>query len=52
MSIETFIKDNRDIIQNIDGNLDDAIITILGLNAKLIFYWFVDGMYLKHEVKD
>lgn len=52
MRIETFIENNKDTIQNIDGNLDDAIITLLDLNDKLMFYWFVDGMYLKHEMKE
>lgn len=52
MSIETFIENNKDTIQNIDGNWDDATITLLDLNDKLMFYWFVDGMYLKHEMKE
>tara|TARA_R110002126_G_scaffold119320_1_gene260147 strand:- start:362 stop:529 length:168 start_codon:yes stop_codon:yes gene_type:complete len=52
MRIEKFIKDNKDIIQNIDGNFDEAIITVMDINARLMFYWFVDGMYLKHEIKE
>jgi hypothetical protein len=52
MRIEKFIKDNKDTIQNIDGNLDEAIITVMDINAKLMFYWFVDGIYLKHEIKE
>jgi hypothetical protein len=52
MKIEKFIEDNIDTIQNIDGNWDDAIITLLNLNNKLTFYWFIDGIYLKHEIKE
>ena len=44
MSVDTFIKINRPRIQNIDGNLDEATITVLTPEGKLAFYWFENGV--------
>ena len=44
MSTYQFIKENKARIQNMDGNLDTATITILTLGGKLVFYWFEDGI--------
>jgi hypothetical protein len=43
MSTDTFIQINQSRIQNIDGNLDEAAITVLTPDGKLAFYWFEDG---------
>lgn len=43
MSTTQFIKDNKTRIQNMDGNLDDAAITIMGDGGRLEFYYFEDG---------
>jgi hypothetical protein len=43
MSTDTFIQINQTRIQNIDGNLDTATITVLTPEGKLVFYWFEDG---------
>jgi hypothetical protein len=51
MSIEQFISDNENNILNIDGNLDQATITIMTSTRALAFYWFENGVYLKHVVK-
>lgn len=44
MSTYKFIEENKTRIQNIDGNLDTATITILTSEGKLVFYWFEDGI--------
>jgi hypothetical protein len=44
MSTHQFIQQNQGRIQNIDGNLDDGNITILGSNGKLEFYYFENGV--------
>jgi hypothetical protein len=51
MSTEQFISDNKNNILNIDGNLDQATITIMTPTRALAFYWFENGVYLKHIVK-
>jgi hypothetical protein len=40
MSMEEFIKQNRDRIYNIDGNLDDGDISVMGDDMVLTFYYF------------
>jgi hypothetical protein len=44
MSTHQFIQQNQGRIQNMDGNLDDANITIMGSDGKLEFYYFEDGV--------
>lgn len=52
MNIDTFIKKHKQAIQNIDGNLDQATITIQLEDGRLAFYWFDEGKYVKHTIKD
>ena len=49
MSTTQFIKDNKTRIQNMDGNLDDAAITITGESGRLEFYYFEDGELVSSE---
>jgi hypothetical protein len=42
MSTHDFIQANETRIENIDGNLDDAAITIMGADGRLEFYYFVE----------
>jgi len=51
MSTDTFIKINRSRIQNIDGNLDEATITILTPEGKLVFYFFENGEVVGLQTK-
>jgi hypothetical protein len=51
MSTTQFIQDNKTRIQNIDGNLDDANITVLGDGGRLEFYYFEDGVLVGSKVK-
>jgi hypothetical protein len=51
MSTTQFIQDNKTRIQNIDGNLDEANITILGDGGRLEFYYFEDGVLVGSKVK-
>lgn len=51
MSTTTFIQINKSRIQNIDGNLDEATITILTPEGKLAFYWFENGVISKSQTK-
>ena len=44
MSVTQFIEQNQNRIQNMDGNLDDGNITILGADGRLAFYYFKDGV--------
>jgi hypothetical protein len=44
MSTTQFIQDNKTRIQNMDGNLDQAAITIMGENGNLEFYYFENGV--------
>ena len=44
MSMVEFIKQNRDRIYNIDGNLDDGDISVMGDDMVLTFYYFKDGV--------
>jgi hypothetical protein len=43
MSTTQFIQDNKTRIQNMDGNLDEAAITIMADNGRLEFYYFENG---------
>jgi hypothetical protein len=52
MSIDTFIQIHQTRIQNIDGNLDTAIITILTPEGKLAFYWFDNGQMVRSQTMD
>jgi len=49
MSTHQFIQQNQGRIQNIDGNLDDGNITILGSNGKLEFYYFENGVMVSSK---
>jgi hypothetical protein len=51
MSTHTFIQQNQDRIRNIDGNLDDGNITIIGADGRLEFYYFEDGVMVGSQVK-
>lgn len=51
MSTATFIKINKSRIQNIDGNLDEATITVLTPEGKLAFYWFENGEVVRSQTK-
>jgi hypothetical protein len=50
MSTHQFIQANQTRIQNIDGNLDEANITIMGSNGRLEFYYFEEGVMVKPRV--
>ena len=52
MSTDTFIKINRSRIQNIDGNLDEATITVLTPEGKLAFYWFEGGQVVRSKTQE
>ena len=51
MTLEQFISIFQTQIQNIDGNLEDCILTLLTPEHKLLFIHFEDGMYMKHKMK-
>ena len=51
MSTHDFIQANKTRIENIDGNLDDAAITVMGADGRLEFYYFVDGVLVGLKVK-
>jgi hypothetical protein len=50
MSMVEFIKQNRDRIYNIDGNLDDGDISVMGDDMVLTFYYFKDGVLVGSNV--
>jgi hypothetical protein len=50
MSTHQFIQQNQSRIQNIDGNLDEGNITIMGKNGKLEFYYFENGVMVSSRV--
>ena len=52
MSTYQFIQLNQARIENIDGNLDDAVITIMGDNGRLEFYYFEDGVMVGAKAKN
>ena len=49
MSTTQFIQDNKTRIQNIDGNLDDAAITIMADSGRLEFYYFEIGVLVSSK---
>jgi len=51
MSTTQFIQQNQDRIRNIDGNLDDGNITIIGDDGRLEFYYFENGELVGLQVK-
>jgi hypothetical protein len=51
MSTTQFIQANKTRIENIDGNLDDAAITIMGVDGRLEFYYFENGVLVGSKVK-
>ena len=52
MSINNFIKKYQANILNMDGNLDQATITLQLEDGRLAFYWFDEGKYIKHIIKE
>jgi len=52
MSTHQFIQQNQDRIENIDGNLDDAAITIMNDNGRLEFYYFENGIMVGARAKN
>ena len=51
MSTHEFIQVNQTRILNIDGNLDDGNITVMGDNGRLEFYYFEDGVLIGSKAK-
>ena len=51
MSTHEFIQANQIRILNIDGNLDDGNITVMGDNGRLEFYYFEDGVLIGSKAK-
>jgi hypothetical protein len=51
MSTTQFIQQNQDRIRNIDGNLDDGNITLIGDDGRLEFYYFENGELVGSQVK-
>jgi hypothetical protein len=49
MSMDEFIKQNRDRIYNIDGNLDDGDISVMGDDMVLTFYYFKNGELVRSK---
>jgi hypothetical protein len=52
MSTTQFIQLNQARIENIDGNLDDAAITIMGAHGRLEFYYFEGGVMVNAKAKN
>jgi len=52
MNISKFIQQHKTQILNIDGNLDQAVITVQLEDKRLAFYWFDEGKYIKHTIKE
>ena len=52
MSTHQFIQQNQDRIENIDGNLDEAAITIMGESGRLEFYYFENGVLVNAKAKN
>lgn len=51
MTTDQFIQKHKSSILNIDGNLDEATITILIKGNKLAFYWFENGVFTRSQIK-
>jgi hypothetical protein len=52
MSTHQFIQANKTRIENIDGNLDEAAITIMGESGRLEFYYFENGVLVNAKAKN
>jgi len=52
MSTTQFIQLNQARIENIDGNLDEAAITIMGESGRLEFYYFKNGVLVNAKAKN
>jgi len=52
MKTQTFLKKHRANILNMDGNLDQAVITLRLEDGRLAFYWFDEGKYIKRIIKE
>jgi hypothetical protein len=52
MSTTQFIEQNQDRIRNIDGNLDDGNITLIGDDGRLEFYYFKNGELVGSKTHD
>jgi hypothetical protein len=52
MSTTQFIQQNQDRIRNIDGNLDDGNITLIGDDGRLEFYYFKNGELVGSKPND
>jgi len=52
MSTTQFIQANKTRIENIDGNLDEAAITIMGESGRLEFYYFENGVLVNAKAKN
>ena len=52
MSTTQFIQANKTRIENIDGNLDEAAITIMGESGRLEFYYFENGVMVSARAKN
>ena len=50
-TLDQFLNAHKNAIQNIDGNLDDCIVSLLDANRKLVFVWFEAGKYVRHQIK-
>ncbi len=51
MSAYQFVEQNKQYILNIDGCLTgDANITLLGINGKMVFYYFKDGKLIDSKM--
>jgi hypothetical protein len=52
MKTHQFIRKNKANILNMDGNLDEATITLKLEGGKIAFYWFKEGRYERHIIKE
>ena len=52
MSTHQFIQQNKARILNIDGNLDEGNITIMGDNGRMEFYYFEDGVMVSSKTQN
>jgi hypothetical protein len=52
MKTHTFIQKHGANILNMDGNLDQAVITLQLKDGRLAFYWFDEGKYTRRVIKE
>jgi hypothetical protein len=52
MRTQTFLQKHGADILSMDGNLDQAVITLRLEDGRLAFYWFDEGEYVKHTIKE